>query len=207
MPISLPIGKGVIRLEQEPEAIEAFLNGVTIGHLLYIAYASKVRLRDTDIVLFLTKHIHSCSPSRYLDAGVIVGFVHTLLKKKNLHITSEVFKQGFQTGWQDAHACKDAVFTLNDLALLVTYRDGKDSAQNSGYIAGFLDGFTQVDDLKQRQGTLCETFGHNWRSTNRPGKFYCCNCRVTGYCSKCLLTLPKGAIVMRCQIHQGRTHE
>ncbi len=119
-------------------------------------------------------------------------------------MTSERFKQGYLSGIADAQNCTGHVFTLDDFSLRMTSRQSDESAHHAGYIAGFLDGFTQgtIDDLKQRQGTLCETFGHHWRATNRPGKFYCCNCRATGYCPGCLLTLPKAAMVMRCAIHQ-----
>jgi hypothetical protein len=50
-------------------------------------------------------------------------------------------------------------------------------------------------------GSLCEQYGHNWRSTKQAGTFRCSNCKKIGYCRFCLLTPPASVFLMECQQH------
>src|SRR5581483_12406579 len=101
-------------------------------NLLYVAYGSRAKLTDTDIVLLIHKRVHIFS-SFYLTTCVIVAFLTTALRQRNLRITSDLFKQGFQAGINDAFACKGKLLTLNELSLLVTYRHGGSSAHNAAH--------------------------------------------------------------------------
>lgn len=59
-----------------------------------------------------------------------------------------------------------------------------------------------LTDPEYRQGSLCQSYGHKWRSTTTQGKYICVHCRAIGYCPECLLTVPKGVLRMRCGQHQ-----
>ncbi len=59
-----------------------------------------------------------------------------------------------------------------------------------------------MHDLEFRQGSLCQIYDHNWRSTSQQGKYECRNCKAIAYCPGCLLAIPKGAATMRCERHK-----
>lgn len=61
-----------------------------------------------------------------------------------------------------------------------------------------------LTDPEYRQGSLCQTYGHKWRATTAQGKYICAYCQAVGYCPKCLLTVSKDVIRMRCDQHQER---
>lgn len=64
-----------------------------------------------------------------------------------------------------------------------------------------------IVDPEYRRGSLCETYGHDWRPANEPGMFQCSTCRAMGYCPGCVLIMPKGVLMMRCKQHQAKQEE
>lgn len=51
-------------------------------------------------------------------------------------------------------------------------------------------------------GSLCEHYGHNWRTTKKKGQYQCSNCKKLGYCKACCLAVPMRAFLMRCNAHK-----
>lgn len=50
--------------------------------------------------------------------------------------------------------------------------------------------------------SLCKVYGHDPHATKKQGQYRCQQCRKTGYCPKCILTLPVNAKVMYCKQHK-----
>lgn len=59
-----------------------------------------------------------------------------------------------------------------------------------------------IADVEHRQDTPCQIYDHSWRPTSLQGRYTCRVCEAMGYCSSCLLTIPLGTIIMRCERHK-----
>lgn len=67
---------------------------------------------------------------------------------------------------------------------------------------------TDLIPLKNGLPSFCEVYGHFWRPLNRHAGIYkCVHCKQTGYCSACLLTIPRNVLVLRCDQHEEKPHE
>jgi len=59
--------------------------------------------------------------------------------------------------------------------------------------------------------SLCRDVGHAWKAMMVRGWFRCTRlgCGVCGVCPSCVFCVPKGAIVLLCEGHQGvqSTHQ
>lgn len=144
LPVIFALGKGAISLEREDEdTIQEFLNGMTIGNLAYHAYTSKARVTATDVTLMIIKRLNARDTSPFLNYGVIVGFLATLIQKANLPPTSYAFNQGRFSGQEAYCQIRNRLLPLQELCTLIAEKHGKNSASHAGYVYGFIEAFTK----------------------------------------------------------------
>jgi hypothetical protein len=47
----------------------------------------------------------------------------------------------------------------------------------------------------------CESQGHDWQPTSKPGRYQCASCEAVAYCPGCLPIVPLGMQTIRCPQH------
>lgn len=144
LPTNLAIGKSAIHLEQGEAAIQDFIDGMTAGHLAYMAYGKKATLFDTDLILLVVQRQHTPSSSPAFNAGFVVGHISTLVRKGVYQLTNSSYCEGHHEG---LHACcllsREHLFTLSEICSLIAWKHREqNSAFDAGYVVGFLQGLT-----------------------------------------------------------------
>jgi hypothetical protein len=133
----------MIDVEQDETAQVEFLNGVTIGTLLYVVDASRTRFTDVDLTLLVAKRRTNDAASLFLNCGVIVGFLATLRRKGRLCMTSSPFLKGRWAGQESYCTHRKQVLTLTELCTIVLSPHGFGSAHHAGYVYGYLEAFME----------------------------------------------------------------
>lgn len=145
LPASLKIGKSIVCLEQDALSTLSFINGFQAGNLTYEVYGKKARLYDTDLTLMIVARQNTRHQSAFFNTGFVTGHIATLTQKGVYVPTNQSFCEGYQEGKQ-AYILLSAkhVFTSSELCSLISWQQkGHNSAFNSGYVTGFIQGLTE----------------------------------------------------------------
>jgi hypothetical protein len=144
LPTTLAIGKTTIRLEQDEIATQDFIDGMTAGHLAYMAHGNKAHLFDTDLILLVVQRQQMRQPSLAFNTGFIVGYLSTLARKGIYQLANPSFCEGHHEGLQ-AYCLlgRRHAFTQSELCRLMSWKHREqNSAYNAGYVMGFIQGLT-----------------------------------------------------------------
>ncbi len=144
LPLILTIGKTTIRLETDETTIQEFIDGMTAGHLAYMAQGRKAHLFDTDLILLVVQRYQMRQATLAFNGGYVTGYLSTLARKGTYYLSNASFCDGYHEGLHTYCLLRHRhTFTQDELCSLIGWQhQEQNSAYNAGYVVGFLQGVT-----------------------------------------------------------------